>query len=61
MIYPHLDEPQSLQVRHPSWYIRFLELQESHFWPLASVPSATYLFNDLATPFFQVLIDSLSS
>lgn len=32
--YPHFEEPQSLQVRQPSWYIKFVESQLEHF-PLA--------------------------
>lgn len=39
--YPHLEEPQSLQVRQPSWYIKFSDLQFSQVWPLACVPSST--------------------
>jgi hypothetical protein len=38
---PHLELPQSLHVRQPSWYIKLVELQ---FWQLCfftSVPSGT--------------------
>ena len=39
--YPHLEDPQSLQVKQPSWYIKFSDLQESQVCPLACVPSST--------------------
>src|SRR4051812_8706719 len=58
--YPHLDEPQSLHVRQPSWYSKFVELQFWHFCFFASVPSGIYCFNARATPFFHVLMDSSS-
>src|SRR5665811_508253 len=60
LYHPHFDDPQSLQIRQPSSYTRFSEPHSPHL-PFAFVPFGMYFFNALSTPFFQLLIDSLSS
>jgi hypothetical protein len=60
--YPHFEDPQLVQIRHPSWYVRLADPQSWHFClVLALVPSGMYFFNARSTPAFQVLMDSLSS
>jgi len=58
---PHFDEPQSVQIRQPSWYITESAPQFSHLVPFALVPSGMYFLRALSTPFFHVLILSLSN
>ena len=59
--YPQREAPHDLQIRHPSWYTSVWCPQLGHVMPLASVPSVTYFFKARSTPFFQVLMLSLSS